>query len=101
MKHEAESCKYKIKCMTKNIFACLYAARYLDGKNDLLGTPDTSLRGLSTLIALKVFRSTISWSVSAARVPESAVSGPAVRMVMYLQLATTDNILAATSQKYV
>ena len=60
----------------------------IDDKNNLLGTPDTSFRGLSTLMALKVLRSTISWSVSPLDpYPKESWSSwleAAVKMVMYL-----------------
>ena len=60
----------------------------IDDKNNLLGTPDTSFRGLNTLIALKVLRSTISWSVSPLEpYPKESWSSwleAAVKMVMYL-----------------
>lgn len=47
-----------------------------------LGTPETNLRGLSTLMALRVLRSTLSSSFSSSSLSDGS-SG--VRIVMYLQ----------------
>ena len=47
-------------------------------KNDLLGTPETSLRGLRTLMALRVLRSTLSCSASAP----GPASLPAAEMIV-------------------
>ena len=59
------------------------ALLFVDCDNDLLGTPETSFRGLRTLMARRVLRSTISWS---SVLPGTPVSWLAVKMVMYLSI---------------
>jgi hypothetical protein len=51
-------------------------------KFDLLGTPETSLRGLSTRIALRVLRSRPS--SASLELSESPALSSELRMVMYL-----------------
>ena len=59
------------------------ALLFVDCDNDLLGTPETSFKGLRTLMARRVLRSTISWS---SVLPASPGSWFAVKMVMYLSI---------------
>ena len=64
------------------------ALLFVDCDNDLLGTPETSFKGLRTLMARRVLRSTISWS---SVLPASPGSWFAVKMVMYLSIQLLQN----------
>jgi hypothetical protein len=82
--------------LTRNGLQCMYRSTHTHAENtnqsrkgrrgrggveDLLGTPDTSLSGLRTLMALRVLRSTLSSSLAAAALSSSSC----VRREMYLR----------------